>query len=354
MAGTSVRTPRCRAGRRGVVWPVAVAVVGALLGVVPAGGQETYVLVISGLGGEESYSDSFFDWSVTLTEAARQRGVPEENLYYLAEDETRDPQRIDGKSSRETVEKTLQELAAKAGAEDLLWIVLIGHGSYQQGATRFNLPGRDMAAEDFARALEGIKARVAFVNTASSSGGFVPLLAGENRVIVTATKSGFERNEPLFGGYFVEAFGEAGDADVDKDDQVSLLEGFDYARRKVGGVYQSENRLLTEHAVLDDNGDGKGSTEPSLEGEDGPLAHRLFLAQAPEAKPGLSPEHVALLRERRELEERIAELRSQRDGLAEELYLKELEALLLELARVRQAIRRSAETPSEVQEEIKE
>jgi hypothetical protein len=156
-------------------------------------------------------------------------------------------------------------------------VLLIGHGSAQGGEARFNLPGPDLTAADFGQLLARFSTqRVALVNAASASGDFVVALSAPNRTIITATRGASEKNETVFGGYFVKAFaGEV--ADTDKDGQVSLLEAFSYARREVERFYQSENRLQTEHALLDDNGDGEGSRDPDASATDGANARRFLL-----------------------------------------------------------------------------
>ena len=119
---------------------------------------------------------------------------------------------------------------------------------------------------------------MAVVHTGSASGGFVAPLSGPNRIIVAATRTARERNATEFPGYFVEAV--AGDgADLDKDGAVSLLEAFIYARQEVARHYEEENELLTEHAVLDDNGDGEGSRDAERRGQDGRLAATFRLGR---------------------------------------------------------------------------
>ena len=200
-----------------------------------------------------------------------------------------------------------------------------------------------MTDRDFANALVKFPTQsIVVINTASASGGFIKTLSAPNRTIITATKSSYERNATLFGKYFVEAFAQDG-ADVDKDDQVSVSEAFDYARREVVRLYEQENRLLTEHALLDDNGDGAGSDELDPMNGDGALARRLFLRSTAEAAAAIAstddPELAALLTKQRDLQNQIAELRSRSDQIEPAEYEKELERLLLELARTSQAVR---------------
>src|SRR5581483_9637554 len=97
----------------------------------------------------------------------------------------------------------LTDLASKAAPDDIVMVVLIGHGSAQGTEARFNLPGPDLTATDYAHLLDKFPSqRVALVNAASASGDFIAALSKKNRIIVTATRSGGEKNETVFGEYF--------------------------------------------------------------------------------------------------------------------------------------------------------
>ncbi len=221
-----------------------------------------------------------------------------------------------------------------------VFVVLIGHGSAVGGEPRFQIPGPDMTAQDFAALLAQFPSQqIVFVNLSSASGGFIPVLSGERRTIITATKSGYERNETVFPGYFVRALAGEG-ADVDKDERVSLLEAFDFARLEVARDYERDNRLQTEHALLDDNGDGRGSVQPRADGADGSVAVRLFLRDPSSVAADASdPELNALLVRRQQLEEELTLLRARKDSLASDVYQRGLERVLLEIARTGRAIR---------------
>ena len=306
---------------------------------------DSYLLIVSGIGGQPQYSEAFHRWGTALHGAATERlGLPASNIVYLAEQVERDP-RIDARSTKENLEAALADLGEKTGPNDRVFIVLIGHGSTNNDEPRFNLPGPDIAAADLA---EHFRTKfptqmVVLVNAASASGDFLAMLSGPNRVIVTATKTGFERNESIFGEFFVAAY--AGDgADVDKDERVSVLEAFNYARIETARQYENDERLLTEHAMLDDNGDGEGSTEPDPEGEggDGALARTLFLDRVGVMVAGAAGGDSvlgALYNEKRHVEERIATLLNLKDQMEQDVYEAELEELLVELALTNRAIR---------------
>ena len=89
----------------------------------------------------------------------------------------------------------------------------------------------DLAADELAEWLAPIKRPLAVINCASASAPFLNRLAGENRVVITATKSGDEQNFARFGQYISAAIADRG-ADLDKDGQVSLLEAYLTACRK--------------------------------------------------------------------------------------------------------------------------
>ena len=55
-------------------------------------------------------------------------------------------------------------------------------------------------------------------------------------------------------------------ADLDKDGQTSLLEAFLIASKQTADYYKSQARLSSEHALIDDNADGKGTPADWFEG----------------------------------------------------------------------------------------
>jgi hypothetical protein len=322
---------------------IAAAVALALALAPPAFAQGSHVLVIVGLGGDHVNAERFHRWASAIVDAAKDRyGLPPESVVYLGEDPARDKARINGRSTREAVEEAVARLASRARPGDGVLIVLIGHGASAIGAARFNLPGPDLSAADFARLAGRFAAqRVVFVNTASASGGFVAALSAKDRTIITATRTDGERNQTRYGEFFAEAL-STGDADMDKDGRVSMLEAFTWARRRVVESYERDGQLLTEHAVLDDNGDGKGTDDPGQPGGDGTVARTLFLsAGASQAVPGADtdPELRALAEKRQAIEDRITALKASKDRTDPAVYASELERLLIELARTNAAIK---------------
>ncbi|HET6897849.1 MAG TPA: C13 family peptidase, partial [Vicinamibacteria bacterium] len=167
----------------------------------PAAAEESRLVIVVGLGGEPKYTDAFHELAVRMIQAAEKKmGVAAANIAYLGEKAAYPGLPVyRGRASREAVQKVLGDIAQSAGPGDLVFVLLIGHGGSQAGESRFNLPGPDMTAADFAPLLAALgRQQVVFVNTASASGDFVKALSGKGRTIVTATKSAMERNQTEF------------------------------------------------------------------------------------------------------------------------------------------------------------
>lgn len=223
----------------------------------------------------------------------------------------------------------------------LLWLVLSGHGTFDGREARFNLRGPDLTPAELAAWLAPFQRPLVLIHAFSASAPFLPVLAGTNRVIVTATRSGHEVNYARFGDYLAGALADPA-ADLDQDGQTSLLEAFLAAAARVAEFYKAEGRLATEHALIEDNGDGRGTPADWFRGvrpvkaaadgapPDGARAHQVHLVPGP-AERALPAE----VRERRDaLERAIFRLREKRDRLPEAEYLDQLEHLLLELAEL--------------------
>jgi hypothetical protein len=301
---------------------------------------QTYLLVVSGLGGERAYVERFHSWGTNLiTAAVEDLGIPEQHVVYLAEDPERDP-RIRARSTRVNVTNAFADLAERIEPDARLVVVFIGHGSTTGGEPKLNLPGPDLSVTDVAEQLRQFPSQeIAVVNLTTASGGWVAPLSGERRVVITATRSAAERYDTTFGEYFIAAL-TSDDADTDKNDDVSLLEAFEYARQEVARAYDGENRLLTEHALLDDNGDGTGAHEPQLPSGDGARAQGWFLATSATTVPMTDdPALASLYEERRRIESAVATLRAQKAATDSLTYEEQLESLLLSLARTNRTIR---------------
>jgi len=314
-----------------------------LLAAVSAQAAPARLLVISGIGGAEVYSQQFRQWGLEMIAAARDRlGLAADDAVWLCEAPRLAPGLCAGEAERGAVLETLSRLATTPPVDAPLMVLLIGHGTARDGRALFNLPGPDLSAGDLAAALEAAGERaLAVVNTSPASGPFVAALSRPGRVVVTATAHAAEDDHTRFAGQFVAAYAGSA-ADVDKDGSVSLLEAFRFAVREVAREYAGKQQLTTEHALLDDNGDGAGSRDADAEvaGGDGIAASRFHLAASPATLDG-SPRRETLERQARALVEQVAQLRRAKAAMAPERYARTLEALLVALALNRRALRES-------------
>jgi hypothetical protein len=301
-----------------------------------------FLLIVVGLAGDPEHGKTFHAWGNALADSSERLGVASDNLVYLVDQPADGDKKVTGRATREEVTKALESFATQAGPDDVVFITLIGHGSFDGRAAKFNMPGPDMGPADFAPLLAKLKSKqVVFVNTASASGPFVEALSGPGRTVVTATRNGAEHYATLFGGHFVEALGSEA-ADADKNRRVSVLEAFVFAKAEVARAYEREGLLATEHAVLDDNGDKEGSQDPSAagkDGKDGKVATIVSLGTVGNDTLPTDPKLRALYIERREFERRVESLRLLKESMQPARYTAELEQLVTALALKTREIR---------------
>lgn len=305
-------------------------------------GPGTHVLIVAGVSGDPKYEQEFYDAGKKLVDAMRtQYGVPDSMITFLAEHPERDAANIRGQSTKAEVEKAFAKIKSRAKPGDLIFVVLIGHGSSQdRESSVFNLVGSpDMSAPEFNKLLEPFgKEEIVFVNTSSASGDFVGTLAGKNRVVITSTMSPMERNYAKFSKHFAAAF-SAPEADTDKNGKVSILEAYNYARTSVGNEYKSAKLLQSEHSRLDDNGDGQGAPPTDIEGiiepldlawfpADGRMAARIYPGSGVAAE---EPQVAALYQERDALVKKLLALSGRKSKMDPAAYESELQAVLADL-----------------------
>lgn len=297
---------------------------------VPAPSVRPTVLVVVGAAGEAEYGRAFAEWADRLAGAAK---IASANLVEIG----RDAESAEGDRPR------LQAAVAEAVKETSapLWLILIGHGTHDGREAKFNMRGPDVSDAELAAWLAPCKRPLAIIDCSSASSPFLKRLSGPNRIVVTATRAGSENNFSRFGDHFSAAVANPA-ADLDKDGQTSLLEAFLAASHGVDEFYKQEARLPTEHALLEDNGDGLGipadwfqgtrATRSAKDGAplDGSRAHQWTLVMS-DAERALPPEFRAA-RDKLELE--VEALRARKASIAAADYYASLERLLLQLARL--------------------
>jgi hypothetical protein len=330
MGAEMSRTPR--AGAQLLLSLLCVVCIGA--GSSTAEAAERFALVITGASGGDNYALKYAGWRAAFVDLLRGLKYPDDHIVVLAEHE----EGTTRKATRDNVRGALTDLRKRSGRDDVVVILLIGHGTSGDGdEAKFNLVGPDLSADEWAALIKPIPARVVFIDTTSGSFPFLKKIAGRNRIVITATDNAAQQFETVFPEFLVKAFGEEG-ADQDKNGKVSVWEAFQYASAHVRDWFVEKGQLATERPLLDDTGAGIGR-EFDTPGPDGPLAQTTYLEpEAPAANTG-NAEVDALLRRRADLQNQLEQLRARKTNMPAEEYEAELEKILLELARIDRQVR---------------
>jgi hypothetical protein len=290
-------------------------------------------VIISGASGGPKYAEQMREWRTALGAALVDRYGFEQPQVRMLVDETVKPGEP---ANAANVKKLFADIKQAAAREDFLLVVLLGHGSFDGNVAKFNLVGPDLTAAEWSELLNGIAGRVVVVNTTEASFPFLEPLAAKGRVVITATHSAAQKYSTVFPEYFVKSMTEAS-TDLDKNGRTSIFEVFAASSAAVKRHYEQRGQLVTEHAILDDNGDGKGR-EADAEGPDGAFA-RLWSLEAENPAESANPELAALLKRRRALEAEAEELKLKKGEIPDAEWQATFEKLMLELAKVSAEIR---------------
>jgi hypothetical protein len=288
----------------------------------------TYFVTIAGLGGEPDFEQRFTSDANDLDHILKSSGG-DVHVFTLT----------GANSARQHISDTLAQVAQQAKPDDDFVLILIGHGSFDGVEYKFNLPGPDVTAAELAAWCDRIPARrQLIVNTTSASGGSLTAFDKPGRAVITATKTGTEKNATVFARYWVEALRDP-TTDVNKNDAISAIEAFDYASTKTAAFYDSQKRLATEHAVFEDTGKHESVRAASTDTGEGLFLSNFTLVRLGSAQKAFAdPAKRDLLAKKEDLEQKIDTLKYQKAALAADDYKQQLTELLVELARVQQEI----------------
>jgi hypothetical protein len=276
-------------------------------------------LIVRGLSGESQYEEIFTGQLKALQAAAEQVAARKADVQVL-----------DGEAATLAgIQAQFERLRTGLRQSDRLHLVLLGHGSYDGSEYKFNIPGPDLTATELKRLLDELPQGEQLVMVlTSASGAVLEPLAAERRVLITATKSGLERNAPVFARFWIEGLGDEL-ADVDKNSMLSARELFDYTSTRVAAHFTEEGYLATEHARLA-----------------GEAADRITIARVGRLRNvTLGADVEGLIAQRQEHEDRLRDLRERRGSMSEDEYLDQLEPLMLELGRLQRQIDARTGTP---------
>ena len=286
----------------------------------------TFYVNIAGLGGELDYTQRFKMWADDIDGSLKKAGGDATVTTMIA-------------PHLEEIRTRFAELTKQAKPADALVVILIGHGSYDGRDYKFNITGPDLTATELAALLDRVPAqRQLVVNMTSCSGGSIEQLRRPNRIVISATKTGSEKNATNFARYFVEALREPS-ADTDKNESVSALEAFRYAQAKTTEFFDTQKRLATEHSVIEDTGKGMGERTVTAENGQGKLAGAFTVVRlGANAAAARDPNKRPLLDKKEQIEEAIEKLKFEKAAMPVQEYKRQLTQLLLELAKTQEAL----------------
>jgi hypothetical protein len=287
---------------------------------------DSYFLTVAGLGGEPEFDQLFSGYAKSLDKILRSEPGAKVDTLFGAD------------ATKANIEAKLRALA-QTKPDDQFVLMLIGHGTFDDREYKLALPGPDISATELSQLLDKIPARQLIVDMTTSSGGAIPILQKSKRVIVTATKAGTEKSSvAIFPRYWIEALQDPA-TDADKNDSISALEAFRYAQAKVTKFFETQNRLATEHAVIEDTGKGDGVKDPSTDNGEGRVATSFTLVHLGASKTqAKDPAKLKLLKHLEDLDAQLDELKYEKASKDASQYRKELQMLMIDRAQTQEEL----------------
>jgi hypothetical protein len=247
---------------------VAILGLSSALAAAPDEGVPTRrALVVCGLPGDDEHRDTYAKAVETLAKALIEKaGFDPKDVWVrfgVGAKEGDGPalKGSRGLSTRENLASDVEAIRAASKPEDALWVIVVGHAHFDGRHAHLNLPGPDLSDVAFAKMFAGIPAREqVFFITTQASGFFLKPLAAPGRIAISATEADQEVNETLYPLALADVLASPPkDADRDKDGMFSVFELYLAVVADVMKRYADDELIATEHALLDDNGDGHGS-----------------------------------------------------------------------------------------------
>lgn len=301
-------------------------VLGLLATVAMTARADSYFLTVAGLGGEPEFESRFEDWAKQL------------DMIYRSDPGAKVDTLSAAQATKANVEAKLRALASTK-PDDQVVVTLIGHGTFDDREYKLALPGPDLSATELGQLLDKIPARQLVVDMTTSSGGAIPILEKPKRVVIAATKAGTEKSSvAIFPRYWIEALRDPA-ADTDKNDTISALEAFKYAQAKVEKFFTTQNRLATEHSVIEDAGKGDGVKDPSAENGEGLAAGRFILVHlGASAAVAKDPAKQQLVKHLEDLDAQLDQLKYEKASIDPADYRKQLQKLMIDRAQTQEEL----------------
>ncbi|RBP44586.1 hypothetical protein DES53_104408 [Roseimicrobium gellanilyticum] len=235
------------------------------------------VWIFNGTPGDDVHHDFYEANLQSLRSSLTQRfGIPAANITVLYGPKSAG---YDGPCTREAMLAELETVVAhtKTNGAGPAWIILEGHANGVPGGAMFNLPGPDLSMREIGTALKECSPQTPLVvwGTTTVSTDLIKRVSGPGRYVITASSAEDKESETEFPKALAQALA-AEASDANQDGVLTLTELFLATYEQVLAIYKQGNYVVTEHAQLDGNGDGKGTQRPAP--EDAEPAQRIGLA----------------------------------------------------------------------------
>ena len=222
-------------------------------------------LILCGVSGDADHHQLFAETVGELHEGlSKQLGFASNDIGVLFGDEAKLTDKdLIKTATREGLEKSVKGLRDSLSAEDALWVIVVGHTDYDGKHSWLNMPGPDIQQADFAKLFHRLPSREqVFFITTPTSGFYIKPLSAKGRVVIS---EGYETNETEFPhelARVLTAPPATKEFDVHEDGAPSLFDLYVTVSRNLAESYSTNELLTTEHPLLDDNGDGRGTEVP--------------------------------------------------------------------------------------------
>ena len=299
-----------------------------------AGRDGRWAVIVSGASGGPEYATQLAGWRKAIATAlVRRFGFQPPQILQLVDETARES---GTPATADNVRRTFATLKSQTGKDDLVLVVLLGHGTFDGAQAKFNLVGPDLTAADWSVMLATVPGRMVVVNTTEASAPFLEALAARGRVVITATETAAQRYATVFPEYFATSLADV-TSDLDKNGRTSVWELFASTSGGVARHYSERAQLTTERAILSDTGERAG-VPATATGPQGTMARSLYLDRDTAAESA-DPAVRELIGRRRALEADADALIQRKPSTDPAAWSAEFERLMIELARVSRDIR---------------
>ncbi len=259
-----------------------------------------FAVILAGKSKNSQDAGWFWDSSTWLyRNLIGKYGYDHENIYFLhekaslarsfiAESNPTPNLVVDGKSSLYNIRKVFRHLSGRVQPGDRVFVFFIGHGYSELSSGRkggeadyvswFDARGSsDLSGTELNRLLDSLETNyVSAVFSPCRSGGFIPAIAGTDRIVMTSTRAS-EDNRAAVAEAAIRGLVDD-NYDLNGDGRLSFYEAFQSMLLEQEEWYRQYNETQTEHALLEDDGDGVGHHEVNPDnGGDGNLSQEVFL-----------------------------------------------------------------------------